>query len=77
MNKVVFAVLYVVLDRRSSNVALFVPISLYLLVDAGNHHVVPNIELSLVIQEGLLYVLLQDECSSRPICIPLFPFQTS
>lgn len=50
----------VVLVAGRTDIALFVPISFQPTVHAADHHVMPNIELPLVVEKRLADVLLQN-----------------
>lgn len=56
------------------NVSFFVPVALEVPINAGYQHVVPNIELPFEIEQGPLYVFLDDECPELAITVFLPPF---
>lgn len=59
VNKLVIKVLHVELLRSSTDVAILIPVPFLIAVRTADANVRPNVELSLLIQEGH-YVLLDD-----------------
>jgi len=62
VDQVVIEILQIVLVAACTDVTLLVPEGLEIAVDACDHHVVPDIELSVVIQKRAVYVALNDVC---------------
>ncbi len=71
----VLAVPDVVLSGGGSDVAFLVPVALDAAVDACHQHVVANVELSLLVQQWLLNVLLQYVRAETAVAVLLFRFQ--
>ena len=76
MNLRVFVVLGAKLVRAGPQVPFLVPVPLKHSVDAGYQDVVPNVKLTLVVEQRLLYVLLENKGPVRAIRIPLSPPQS-
>lgn len=64
-----------VLEGSGPDVAIFIPVSLDAAVDRSDHHIVPDVELSALVQEWLLYVTLDDVGLEVPIVVPLLLLQ--
>lgn len=63
-------------ERRGGgpDVALGVPVSLEDAVEASDEHVVSDVEFPALVQQRLLYVLLEDECPYVAIVAFLLAF---
>ncbi len=63
----------VILGRSGPDVAVLVEVALHFSVDTRQHHVVADVELSLLVQQWALYVALDDVCFGTAIGV-LFLF---
>lgn len=61
MDELILQVFQAELLAGSSDVSLLVPVSLYYSVYGGYEDVAPDVELSLIVEEGVLEVSLDDE----------------
>jgi hypothetical protein len=59
-----------------ADVALGEPVSLQHSVDRCHQHVVPDVELSSLVEQWLLHVLLDDEGAQRPVTILFLALQS-
>ena len=75
MDEQVVALLECELGGRGSNVAFRIPVGFDDAVEASDEHVVADIELPALVQQRLLYVLLQDEGSDIAVVALLFALQ--
>ena len=59
----------------SSHITFLIPIAFDDSINAGNHHVMPDIELSFVVKQWLFNIRLHNVCSVGPIWVHLLFFQ--
>lgn len=75
MNEQIVGLFESELRGGGSDVAFGVPVGLDDAVEASDEHVVSDVELPALVQQRLLYVLLEDECSDVAIIALLLAFQ--
>lgn len=75
MSKQIFCILVTVLAWCSSNISLTVPIAFHFSIMASDHHIVPYVEFTFLIEQRFLYVFLNNKCAVCAICIMFFWFQ--